>query len=208
MKIFINPLTANSIKILLLCNALKIKPEIKLITHSKREQYNEEFLAISPEGKLPVLQDNDLIMSESNTILQYVAAKHKSVFWPSKLNDQANVLHTLFCQADYFNTNIAPFVHLKVVMPFWGFSKKEIDSKQITNFHKAVNSIESTFKKRRFFATNTLSIADIGLSAFFILADRAEMPLESYPHTQIWLKKMSNETWFTKTKKYLDNILS
>ena len=39
----------------------------------KGEQHKSEFLAINPNGALPVLVDGSLTLSESNAILQYTA---------------------------------------------------------------------------------------------------------------------------------------
>lgn len=136
MKLYINPLTVNSIKLLLLCNALEIAPEFQVIALNKEEQRSDKFLVINPEGKVPVLQEGELLLNESNAILQYIAAKHKSTFWPSDLTEQAKVLRVLFWQTNYFNSGVGPLTHRKVVMPFWGFGIQEVDVDQMTKFSK------------------------------------------------------------------------
>ena len=105
MKLYINPLTVNNIKVLLLCNALEIEPELQVIALNKGEQRSDKFLAINPEGKVPVLQEGELLLNESNAILQYIAAKHQSTLWPSDLTEQAKVLRLLFWQSNYFNSD-------------------------------------------------------------------------------------------------------
>jgi len=120
MKIYINVLTVNSIKVLLLCNAQKIKVDFELIALNKGEQRKAAFLAINPDGKVPVLLDDELMLTESNAILHYLAAKVNSHLWPTTLVEQARVLRILFWQFNYFNSGVAPFAHRNVVMPFWG----------------------------------------------------------------------------------------
>lgn len=208
MKLYINPLTVNNIKVLLLCNALEIEPELQVIALNKGEQRSDKFLAINPEGKVPVLQEGELFLNESNAILQYIAAKHQSTLWPSDLTEQAKVLRILFWQSNYFNSGVGPLAHRKVVMPFWGFGTQEVDVEQMTKFSKAVSTLEGFLKENKFVATELISIADISLVAFFIFADKAEMPLEHYPNTQAWLRKISKQAWFSKTQGYLEAITS
>jgi glutathione S-transferase len=208
MKLYINPLTVNSIKILLLCNALQIKPEFITVALNKAEHRSDNFLVINPEGKVPVLRMEDLILTESNAILQYLATKYQSSFWSDDFTNQAKILSVLFWQSSYFNPGIGPLVHHKVVTPFWGFEIREIEATQMTKFHHALNGLEAMLKENNFVAGNTISIADISLAAFFIFANEAEMPLKPYPLTQRWLRNISTQLWFIETKQHLDNILS
>jgi glutathione S-transferase len=208
MKLYINPLTVNNIKVLLLCNALEIEPEFQVIALNKGEQRSDKFLAINPEGKVPVLQEGELLLNESNAILQYIAAKHQSTLWPSNLTEQAKVLRVLFWQSNYFNSGVGPLAHRKVVMPYLGFATQEVDVEQMTKFYKAISTLECFLKENKFVATEIISIADISLAAFFIFVDKAAMPLEHYPNTQIWLRNISKQTWFSKTQFYLETIIS
>ena len=208
MKLYFNPMTANNIKVLLLCNALEIEPELQVIALNKGEQGGNKFLAINPEGKVPVLQAGELLLNESNAILQYLAAKHQSTLWPSDLIEQAKVLRILFWQCNYFNAGVGAFAHRKVVMPFWGFAAQEVDVEQMAKFSKAVSALEGFLANNTFVATDEISIADISLAAFFIFTDKAEMPLEEYPNTQAWLKRVTEQSWFRTTQTYLNNIVS
>ncbi len=203
MKIYINALTVNSIKILLLCNALKIKVDFELIALNKGEQREAAFLAINPEGKVPVLVDDELTLTESNAILHYLGAKVNSHLWPATLIEQAKVLRILFWQSNYFNSGVAPFAHRKVVMPFWGFDFPDIEANQMTKYNHALSALESILTENKFVSGNSMTIADISLVAFFIFAKQANMPLQTYPLVQAWLKNISKQHWFIETKQSL-----
>jgi glutathione S-transferase len=207
ISVYINPLTVNSIKVLLFCNLLEIKPNFKIIALQKQEQRKASFLAINPDGKVPVLIDDTLVLSESNAILQYLAAKHTSDLWPASITQQAQVLRVLFWQSNYFNSAISTFSHRKVVMPFWGFETDNITTKQIAKFHEAVSALEIQLKSSKFVAGDNISIADISLSAFFIFAEQAQMPLTTYPMVKAWLHNMSSQRWFINTQEYLNSLL-
>ena len=208
MKIYINALTVNSIKILLLCNAQKIKADFELIALDKGEQREADFLAINRDGKVPVLVNDELTLTESNAILHYLSAKFKSDLWPLTLIEQAKVLRTLFWQSNYFNSGVAPIAHRKVVMPFWGFDSPNIEAKQMTKFHHSLSELENILIENKFVSGSSMTIADISLSAFFIFSEQANMPLQTYPFVQAWLRNISMKNWFTETKQALVDSLS
>jgi glutathione S-transferase len=208
MKIYINALTVNSIKILLLCNAQKIKVDFELIALNKGEQRKADFLAINPDGKVPVLVDDGLTLTESNAILHYLGAKFKSHLWPSTLIEQAKVLRILFWQSSYFNSGVAPFAHRKVVIPFWGFESPDIKAKQIIRFHQSLSALESILTNNKYVSGNSMTIADISLVAFFMFAKQANMPLQNYSFVQAWLLDISTKNWFIETQHALVASLS
>lgn len=64
----------------------------------EREDYGKQFgntsgdyLKMNPNGKVPTLQDGDLTIWESNTILRYVAASQNSELYPSNLATRTHI---------------------------------------------------------------------------------------------------------------------
>ena len=55
------------------------------------EHKSPEFLAMNPNGQVPVLQDGDVIVSDSNAILVYLARTYAPDWMPSTPIDEANV---------------------------------------------------------------------------------------------------------------------
>ncbi|HCP01653.1 MAG: glutathione S-transferase [Alphaproteobacteria bacterium] len=43
-----------------------------------------EYLAMNPNGKVPTVVDDNFVMWESNSIIRYLARKHKSALYPSE----------------------------------------------------------------------------------------------------------------------------
>ncbi|MFD1883275.1 glutathione S-transferase family protein [Paracoccus pacificus] len=51
-----------------------------------------KFLAMNPHGKVPVLQDGDAVVWESNTVLRYLASRFRAAgLWPDDLALRARV---------------------------------------------------------------------------------------------------------------------
>jgi len=207
-KIYINPLTVNNIKLLLLCNALEIQPQFEHVAIHKGEQKQKEFLALNPDGKVPVLQQGDLVLTESNAIMQYLAQSQQSSLWPKEIVLQTKVLSILFWQSNYFAAGVGPIAHKKVVLPYWGFGEPEIDEQQWQSFNKALSGLENILHSQNYLVGNKLTIADISLVAFFFFHKRAKMRLEHYPNLSAWLAKLTDLDWYTSTESYLNQILS
>jgi glutathione S-transferase len=56
-----------------MCHELEMNYEAKLIGPRTGETQSEEFLKINPKGKIPVLIDDDLILTEGAAIITYLA---------------------------------------------------------------------------------------------------------------------------------------
>lgn len=71
------------------------------------------FLAMNPMGRVPVLEDTDMTLFESQAIIRYLAAKHGAEqLWPSDPGRRAQVDQWM----EWAKVNVAPVVIYKV---FW-----------------------------------------------------------------------------------------
>ena len=91
ITLYLNPLTVNSIKMLLICNALEIDVNYQHVRLHQGEQRTAAFLQLNPDAQAPVLVDEGLTLTESSAILQYLAAKHQPSLWPESAVEQAKV---------------------------------------------------------------------------------------------------------------------
>ena len=72
-----------------------------------------EFRAMNPNGLIPVLKDNDLVVFESAAILRYIAAQYGSdSFWPGNVKTRAK----LDQWAEWTKTTLCPVLIYQV---FW-----------------------------------------------------------------------------------------
>src|SRR5262249_11196353 len=75
MKLYINPVSPNSRKPRLVAQHLGLAIEEKVVDLLKGEQRTPEFLAKNPNGMVPVLEDGDFCLWESNAISWHLAAQ-------------------------------------------------------------------------------------------------------------------------------------
>ncbi|MDQ0980051.1 glutathione S-transferase [Pseudomonas synxantha] len=49
-----------------------------------------QYRALNPNGRVPMIEDGDFVLWESNTIVRYLCAKQASTWYPSDLKARAN----------------------------------------------------------------------------------------------------------------------
>lgn len=191
----------------MMCNALGINPNFKHVAINKGEQRTEAFLAINSQGKVPVLQDGDFVLTQSNAILNYLARKHNSKLWPEEPQLQALIQQTLFWEASEFSKKVSPIAHRKIVLPFWGFNKTALSEEHWQLFHEAHQVLDQKLNGDKYLICDRYTLADVCLAAFFVFYERMELPLAQYPKIQYWFENIIKQKWFISTQYYLDNIL-
>jgi GST-like protein len=92
--------TPNGHKVSCTLEAMKLKYETHVVNLMENEQKKPEFLAISPNGRIPAIVDRDagnLPIFESGAIMIYLAEKTGKLM-PTDLNEKAKVLEWVMFQ--------------------------------------------------------------------------------------------------------------
>lgn len=76
MKLYIHPMSSNAQRTVDLVDFLGLDCEKVVVDLQSGEQRRPEFLALNPNGRVPVLVDEDTVIWESHAILHYLAEKH------------------------------------------------------------------------------------------------------------------------------------
>ncbi len=76
MKLYDYILSPSCYKVRLMAALIGVKLELRPVDfHPGLEHRSPDLLALNPAGSIPILEDGDLILSESSAILVYLAAK-------------------------------------------------------------------------------------------------------------------------------------
>ena len=94
MKLYHFP-SPNPQKVTFALKELELDCEIVPLDLAKGEQRQPDFLALNPFGRVPVLQDGALTLTESHAILAYFGEKTGRV-WPAAAAERADALQWLF----------------------------------------------------------------------------------------------------------------
>ena len=183
------PASGNCYKIRLTAAHLGLTLERKSYDILKGETRTPEFLsAINANGRIPVLQDGDRLLTESNAICFYLA--NGSALIPDGHFDQADMLRWMFWEQYNHEPSIAT---LRFWLRYVGIEaladaqRSQISGKRETGL-AALDLMDRHLAERRWFVADRFSLADICLFAYTHVADEANFELEAYPAIVRWME--------------------
>lgn len=194
MKIYGDIYSGNCYKIRLLLNQLSIPHRWHHLDILKRETRTPEFLAMNPNGRIPLLElDGGEHLAESNAILQYLAAG--SPLWPHDRLQQARVLQWMFFE----QYSHEPYVAVARFICGWtpADSPRRADLPRLRErAHDALRVMERHLQSHDWFTGDAYGIADIALFAYTHVAPHGGVPLDAYPCIRDWLRHVESTPGF------------
>jgi glutathione S-transferase len=101
MKLYMHPASTTSRPVMQFIADNKIACEQQVVDLFKGEHHGEAYTKVNPNRMVPMLEDGDFRLSESATILRYLAETIGSAAYPKGLRPRAKVDELL----DWFNSN-------------------------------------------------------------------------------------------------------
>jgi len=148
---------------------------------------------INNNGRVPVLQDGDRFLPESNAALWYLAEGTR--FLPPEPFDRADALRWLFWEQYNHEPNIATLRYWATYGGGWDAQSQakraQIAPKQAAG-EEALALMEDHLRGRAWMAGAAFSIADIALYAYTHVAADGGFDLTRYPHVQAWLARVAD----------------
>jgi len=183
--------SGNGYKVRLLLTQLGIP--FKLVERDivRGETRTPEFLALNPNGRIPLLQLEDgRCLSESDAILFYFAEGTR--FLPDERFAKADVLRWMFFEQYSHEPFVAvarAWVHLFGVTPERAARLQE----KMDGGYAALGAMERHLATRKWFVDERYTIADIALYAYTHVAPEGGFDLGRFPSVQRWLARVAAE---------------
>lgn len=195
MKIYAFPPSPRSFKVLVAANHLGLDYELEFVDLTKGEQMQPRIIALNPDHRLPILEDDGYVLWESNAILQYLAAKKpESGLLPlHDIKPGLAVVRWLFWDSAHWDSACATLVFEHVVKAIVGMGEPDPEAiaRGEKNFARCADVLEGQLDKHRFIAGDHLTIADFALGSSLILAEAAHYPLQSHKAIRRWHAELS-----------------
>src|SRR5215469_12760459 len=127
MKLYYNPLSPNVRRVRLTAAVLGTELEEKRLDFAKGEHKNPEYLALNPNGAVPTLVDGDFVLTESRSIMQYLASKKpESGLLPRDEQMRADVTRWQFWDSSHFSPQMGTLAFQKVLKPMMGMGDPDM----------------------------------------------------------------------------------
>jgi glutathione S-transferase len=152
---------------------------------------SEEFLSVSPYGKVPVLRVNGTSLYESNVVNEYLDEVYDSPkLMPQNPEERALVRSWMAFADDYFFASV-----YRVRMGLQrGYSEDEIQGAK-EKLYDALSRLEHQLEGREYLV-GEYTLADIAHAGNFHrlreLAESGEVPLHKYPNVMAWMERVES----------------
>lgn len=147
---------------------------------------SEEFLSVSPYGKVPVLRVNGTSLYESNIVNEYLDEVYESPKLMSENPEQRALVRSWMAFADdYF----FPSIFGVSVGPQRNFSEEQIQEAK-EKLDDSLSRLEHQLEDRQYLI-GEYTLADIAHAGNFhrlrALAEKGEVSLKKYPNVMAWM---------------------
>jgi GSH-dependent disulfide-bond oxidoreductase len=182
--------TPNGHKITMFLEETAIPYTLIPVNIGKGEQFQPDFLAISPNNRMPAIVDHTplergapISVFESGAILVYLAEKSEK-FIPADARGRIEVLQWLFWQMGGLGPMLGQNHH------FTRYAPEKIPY-AIERYVKETNRLYGVLNKRladREFVAGPYSIADMAAYPWIVPHEAQGQRLEDFPHLQRWFE--------------------
>ena len=188
MKLYHHPLSGHVHRARLFLSLLGLQHELVAVDLLKGEHKTPEFLSLNSFGQLPVLDDNGVIVPDSNAILVYLARREGRTDWlPQGALAEARVQRWLSVAAG----EIAHGPAAARVVQLFG---RDVDpAEMIARAHRILGLIDGELASRRWVAdldTDHPTIADVALYSYIARAPEGNVDLSGYAHVKAWMSRV------------------
>ena len=195
MKIYGDVRSGNCYKIKLLCALLGIEHEWIAIDIMRGETRSDSFLAMNPNGQIPVcVTEAGDVITQSNAILYFLG--NSSCYWPADGLSQTRVLEWQFFEQYSHEPSIAVARFIRVYQGMPAERQQEWES-CIKAGYRALDVMESRLASFNFIAGDTCSLADISLYAYTHVAHEGGFNLDSYGAINAWMERIRSLDGYT-----------
>ncbi|MEM9195031.1 MAG: glutathione S-transferase family protein [Myxococcota bacterium] len=166
------------------------------------ENETDEFRAINPHAKVPVLKDGELVLFESNAIVGYLAQKHgPTPLFPQDPARRALVQQWQFWQGAHLSPAADGLLAEHMVKPMLGkAADPEAVASHLGMFHRWARVLEDALSRGEYLVDGTFTYADISVAAALMYATPAEIPIAEHPPVEAWLARVHARPSWEATK--------
>jgi glutathione S-transferase len=189
LRVYGDSISGNCLKVKWAADFLGLPYEWVETDVLKAETRTPEFLALNPDGQVPlVILDDGRPLAQSNAIILHLA--EGSALVPQDAYDRARMLEWMFWE----QYSHEPYVAVaRFQVRYLGKPASELDARLVERGHAALAIMEKALAKTSFLVGQSLSLADIALVAYTRMGSEGGFDLALYPLIEAWIRRVESE---------------
>ena len=150
------------------------------------ETQTPEYRALNPNGRVPTIDDDGFVLSESMAINLYLAKKHKSPLYPTDVKNEALAWQWSLWETDRLDRQIVNYVRHTKDLPEKE-RKADLADASWKEIVPALDVLEAALSKSEWLAGPAFSVADLNVAG--ALYRGLFVDLGKWPRTKAWLTR-------------------
>jgi glutathione S-transferase len=202
MKLYMHPVSMTSRPVRLFIAENGIKVDEQVVDLMTGEHLQPAYTAINPSQLVPVLEDDDLRLTESSAILKYLAEKIGSPAYPKDLKKRAKINEVM----DWLNTQFYRDWAYNLCYPqVFPNHKRRSDEAHAGAIDWGKNNSKKWLRilndhwigpNNQYLLGNEITIADYFGAGLVTLGEVIHIDFNKYPNVARWLGNMKKlKTW-------------
>jgi len=149
------------------------------------ETKTDDYLALNPNARVPSIDDDGFILSESMAINMYLAKKHKSPLYPADPKLEALCWQWSLWETDRLDRQIVDYVRNSVASPP-AERKPAVAEAAWLQVAPAFDVLETALGKNPWLAGPAFSVADLNVASALYRA--LSIDVSKWPNFNAWLQ--------------------
>jgi len=145
-----------------------------------------EYRALNPNGRVPTIDDDGFILSESMAINFYLAKKHGSALYPKDAKHEALALQWSLWETDRLDRQLVNYVRHSTELPE-AERKKEVADASWKEVAESFDVLEIALSKSEWLAGPSFSVGDLNVASALYRA--LSLDTSKWPHVKAWLDR-------------------
>jgi len=185
IKLYNFPRSGHAHRAELMLSLLQLPTDLIFVDLAKGEHKQPEFLALNSFGQVPVLDDQGVVLADSNAILVYLAQKYGNGRWlPTDPVGAAKVQRWLSVAAGPIAFGPA---RARLITVFGApYSAEEV----IARSHDLLKVIDQELANSKYLVGNEPTIADVAAYSYIAHAPEGNVSLADYANVRAWLTRI------------------
>ena len=190
MKLYDYILSPSCYKVRLMAALTDVKLDIRPVDfHPGAEHRGAALMDLNPAGSIPILEDGDLILTESSAMLVYLAAKAAPGWLGSGAAEETARVQQWLSFSNRLTTSLgAARLHDMLLRPG---DITELRIQGIAALREVeAGLVEQGLRGTRFLASDRPTVADIACFPYVALAPDGGVSLDPYPAIRLWSRAL------------------
>lgn len=147
--------------------------------------HKAEFLAINPNGRVPALDDDGLLLCESLAINLYLSKKYGGPLAPKDLREDALATQWSFWVATEIEKPLLLASANRALFPIDTRNEEEA-LLAIAKLSRPLKVLQAHLSKHQYLLDDRFTVADLNVATVMDLAPQCGISLQEYPKVQQW----------------------